>query len=64
MPGFLETRMTEVVTKPRREEILKSHTLGRFNTCHTVGAFIHFLHHQLPHTSGQVFQLDSRLNFQ
>jgi 3-oxoacyl-[acyl-carrier protein] reductase len=63
LPGFLETRMTEVVTKQRREEILESHVLGRFNTCQAVGAFIGFLHHQLPHTSGQVFQLDSRLNF-
>ena len=34
--------------------------LGRFNTCERVAAFIRFLHHDLPHTSGQVFQLDSR----
>lgn len=60
LPGFLETRMTGGVTKARSEEILAAHTLGRFNTCERAAAFIRFLHHELPHTSGQVFQLDSR----
>lgn len=60
LPGFLETRMTRPVTEPRRAEILVAHSLGRFNTCDRVAAFIRFLHHDLPHTSGQVFQLDSR----
>lgn len=60
LPGFLETRMTDTVTEKRRAEILASHTLGRFNTCDRVAAFICFLHHELPHTSGQIFQLDSR----
>jgi len=60
LPGFLETRMTEAVTVPRRAEILAAHALGRFNTSDRVAAFIRFLHHELPHTSGQVFQLDSR----
>lgn len=60
LPGFLETRMTRAVTGKRRAEILASHTLGRFNTCDRVAAFIRFLHHELPHTSGQIFQLDSR----
>lgn len=63
LPGFLETRMTESVTDRRRAEILEAHTLGRFNTCHAAAGFIRFLHHDLPHTSGQVFQLDSRTNF-
>lgn len=60
LPGFLETRMTEAVTATRRAEILADHALGRFNTSHRVAAFIRFLHDELPHTSGQVFQLDSR----
>lgn len=60
LPGFLETSMTRAVTAARRQEILADHTLGRFNTTCAVARFIHFLHHQLPHTSGQVFQLDSR----
>ena len=63
LPGFLETRMTEGVTNRRRAEILGSHMLGRFNTCREVAGFIRHLHHELPHTSGQVFQLDSRVNF-
>ncbi len=63
LPGFLETRMTESVTERRRGEILNAHALGRFNTCEAAAGFIRFLHHELPHTSGQVFQLDSRTNF-
>lgn len=61
LPGFLETRMTEAVSARRKNEVLADHTLGRFNTPQTVAKFIRFLHEYLPHTSGQVFQLDSRL---
>ena len=61
LPGFLETAMTSSVTPERREQIRADHTLGRFNTCARAADFIRFLHHQLPHTSGQVFQLDSRI---
>jgi 3-oxoacyl-[acyl-carrier protein] reductase len=60
LPGFLDSRMTEPLGDARRAEVLAAHTLGRLNTCDRVAAFIHFLHHELPHTSGQVFQLDSR----
>jgi 3-oxoacyl-[acyl-carrier protein] reductase len=60
LPGFLQTKMTASVTDRRRAEILAAHTLGRFNTCHEAARFIRFLHHEMPHTSGQVFQLDSR----
>lgn len=60
LPGFLETSMTATVTEKRRTEILAAHALGRFNTPQAVASFIHFLHHSLPHTSGQIFQLDSR----
>lgn len=63
LPGFLETRMTESVTERRRTEVLADHVLGRFNTCLEAARFIRFLHHELPHTSGQVFQLDSRRGF-
>lgn len=62
LPGFLETRMTETVTAIRRAEILNAHSLGRFNTPRKTAGFLRFLHHELPHTSGQVFQLDSRVN--
>jgi 3-oxoacyl-[acyl-carrier protein] reductase len=61
LPGFLETAMTSDVTPERRQQILADHTLGRFNTCVHAAEFIRFLHHQMPNTSGQVFQLDSRL---
>ncbi len=61
LPGFLETRMTESVSEERKKEVLAAHVLGRLNTCRETAAFIHFLHHSLPHTSGQVFQLDSRI---
>ncbi len=60
LPGFLETPMTTSVSPERKLEILKSHDLGRFNTPEEVAGFLHFLHHHLPHTSGQTFQLDSR----
>jgi 3-oxoacyl-[acyl-carrier protein] reductase len=61
LPGFLETPMTREVSTARRAEILAAHTLGRFNTPKAVAAFLWHLHHDLPHTSGQVFQLDSRV---
>lgn len=62
LPGFLETRMTESVSANRKAEILDDHVLGRFNTPDTVAKFIRHLHEDLPHTSGQVFQLDSRIS--
>lgn len=60
IPGFLETRMTSGLSHGRKQEILNDHALGRFNTCERVASFIRYLHEELPHTSGQVFQLDSR----
>ncbi|KAB2641969.1 MAG: SDR family NAD(P)-dependent oxidoreductase [Verrucomicrobia bacterium] len=60
LPGFLETPMTRPVSAARRAAVLAGHALGAFNTPAAVAGFIHYLHHQLPHTSGQFFQLDSR----
>lgn len=60
LPGFLETPMTANVSPRRRDEVMQEHTLGRFNTPEAVAAFAAHLHRHLPHTSGQVFQLDSR----
>lgn len=61
LPGFIQaSRMAKGVTADRKAEILANHHLGRFNTACEVAAFVHFLHEELPHTSGQVFQLDSR----
>ncbi|MFT3990176.1 MAG: SDR family oxidoreductase [Luteolibacter sp.] len=60
LPGFLETPMTSKLSESRRETVRNDHALGRFNTVTEVAAFIRFLHEKLPHTSGQIFQLDSR----
>ncbi|MCH7225448.1 SDR family oxidoreductase [Haloferula sp. A504] len=60
LPGFLETRMTAGVGKDHRTAVLASHCLGRLNTPQATADFLVHLHHHLPHTSGQVFQLDSR----
>lgn len=62
LPGFLETRMTAGVSETRRAEILAAHVLRRFNTPERVAGFVRFLHDEMPDTSGQVFQLDSRPN--
>jgi 3-oxoacyl-[acyl-carrier protein] reductase len=62
LPGFMETQMTQTVSTVRKTEILTDHSLGRFNTPATVAKFICHLHEHLPHTSGQVFQLDSRVS--
>ena len=61
LPGFLETRMTAAVTAIRKNQILSDHCLERVNTPEVVAKFIRYLHDELPHTSGQVFQLDSRV---
>lgn len=61
VPGFLENRMTTSVSAYRREEVRHMHCLGRCNTEESVAAFIHSLHTRLPHTSGQIFNLDSRI---
>lgn len=60
LPGFLETPMTSALSAARRQEVLSEHVLGRFNTPERVARFIRFLHDELPDTSGQFFQLDSR----
>lgn len=62
LPGFLETKMTGTVSVVRKASVLSSHVLGRFNTPEHVARFIHFLHTDMPNTSGQIFQLDSRIS--
>ncbi|MCB1225845.1 MAG: SDR family oxidoreductase [Verrucomicrobiales bacterium] len=62
LPGFLDTPMTAslLADADQRRRILAQHTLGRLNTVEDAARFIVFLH-SLPHVSGQVFQLDSRI---
>ncbi len=61
LPGFLETKMTQNVSKERKEHVLASHALNRFNTPEKVAQFIKILDEEMLHTSGQVFNLDSRI---
>ena len=61
LPGFMETKMTSAVSAERRAAVLAEETLGRFNTPEETARFLLFLA-TLPHTSGQVFQLDSRID--
>ncbi|MBT8044016.1 MAG: SDR family NAD(P)-dependent oxidoreductase [Verrucomicrobiae bacterium] len=61
LPGFLATRMTAELPDKVKQAALERHTLGRLNTPEAVGDFIAYLHQHLPHTSGQVFNLDSRI---
>jgi 3-oxoacyl-[acyl-carrier protein] reductase len=62
LPGLLETKMTAHLNKDVLDQVRAAHALRRFNTCEEAAKFIAFLHQDLPHTSGQVFQLDSRVN--
>lgn len=62
LPGFMETRMTAALGDDLRAKFKAAHTLGRFNTPLEVAKFVRFLHLDLPHTSGQVFNLDSRVH--
>ncbi len=61
LPGFLETKMTENLSDEVKQAALEKHTLGRFNTPEAVAEFVAHLHQRMPHTSGQVFNLDSRI---
>ena len=61
LPGFLETKMTDNLSDEVKQAALQKHTLGRFNTPEAVAEFITHLHQRMLHTSGQVFNLDSRI---
>lgn len=61
MPGFLETKMTASLPAEALEKARLAHVLGRFNTKEHAARFVAFLQNSLPHVSGQIFQLDSRL---
>ena len=63
LPGLLETPMSAplLADPERRRRALAAHALGRFNTPAEAARFMAFLH-SLPHTSGQVFNLDSRIH--
>lgn len=60
LPGFLETKMTKLVSDSARERAKQAHVLGRFNSVDDAARFVVFLD-TMEAVSGQVFQLDSRL---
>jgi NAD(P)-dependent dehydrogenase (short-subunit alcohol dehydrogenase family) len=62
LPGLLETKMTAHLSKEILDTVRAAHALKKFNSCAAVAKFVAFLERELPHTSGQVFQLDSRVN--
>ena len=59
LPGWMPTPFNAGLPAAVHENVRRSHHLQRFNTPQQTARFITFLH-SLPHTSGQVFQLDSR----
>jgi 3-oxoacyl-[acyl-carrier protein] reductase len=61
VPGFMETKMTAPLNDELRARFKEAHTLGRFNGPAEAARFIRFLHLEMPHTSAQVFNLDSRV---
>ena len=61
IPGFMETKMTASLDDKIKGGIRDRHVLGRYNTAEAVAGFVTYLHRHLPHTSGQVFNLDSRV---
>lgn len=62
MPGYLDTKMTAPVSEERRAAVINDHALGELNRPAHVAAFLTNLHLHLPATSGQVFNLDSRIS--
>lgn len=61
VPGFLETKMTADLPAAVKQASLEKHCLGEFNSAEKVAKFIAFLHAQMTATSGQTFNLDSRV---
>ncbi len=61
LPGYMEGKMTAHLSDETRQSFRESHVLRRFNTAAEVAGFVVFLDAGLPHTSGQVFNLDSRI---
>lgn len=61
IPGWLDTPMTQHVSAEQKQEVMEQHTLKAFNTSEAVSSFIYNLHTEMAFTSGQVFNLDSRV---
>lgn len=61
VPGFMETKMTAELSEGVRQSAMEKHALAEFNDPEKVAKFIAFLHREMLATSGQVFNLDSRI---
>lgn len=61
VPGFMETKMTRDLSQDTVERAKQKHVLGMLNTAKKVAAFVCFLDKTMTHTSGQTFNLDSRI---
>jgi len=61
VPGFMETKMTKDLSEEVRYATKQKHTLSEFNTAGATGKFLRCLHLEMEQTSGQVFNLDSRI---
>lgn len=61
LPGLLRTNMTRDLSPEIWEKARAKHVLARFNEPADVARFVVFLD-SMPHTSGQLFQLDSRIS--
>ena len=59
LPGWMPTPFNQDLPPAVHEAARLQHHLQQFNTPRHTARFIAFLH-SLPHTSGQIFQLDSR----
>ncbi len=60
LPGYLPTKLNAHLPGTVQESVLQAHVLGRLNTVEEAAAFAVFLS-ATCNTSGQVFQLDSRV---
>jgi len=61
VPGFMKTKMTRNLPRDIISTIRQRHTLAEFNTPEAVAKFIRYVHLEMPATSGQIFNLDSRI---
>jgi 3-oxoacyl-[acyl-carrier protein] reductase len=60
LPGFLDTRMTALLSPEHKKKLIEENILNRPSTLEEVSDFIYHLS-RMKYVSGQVFNLDSRI---